>query len=213
MRDEGLDPIAAGPAKGLGSAKVRGIRFDESRIEVKLADQNAQLIPQTGLTVVRTIWSVLFKFLRLIRRRLRRPGRPTEFLDRAQSDPVRLAKSPVDSTRFRYPHLGAAEKRRYIRWIGVSKANEATRSRRLINGGLEEPAARKRIRESLNQGRFNAAATLTLGYSEQAGVRYIPSAVNELNIPQSYRYGISRGQFLESVTSGLCQAPPDGSLE
>ena len=183
MRDEGLDPIAAGPAKGLGSAKVRGIRFDESRIEVKLADQNAQLIPQTGLTVVRTIWSVLFKFLRLIRRRLRRPGRPTEFLDRAQSDPVRLAKSPVDSTRFRYPHLGAAEKRRYIRWIGVSKANKTTGSWRLINGSPEEPAARNRIRELLDQDGFDTAATFTLRNSEQAGVGYIPSALEELKVP------------------------------
>ena len=32
-----------------------------------------------------------------------------QFLDRAQSDPVSLAQSPVDGTRFRYPHLGATD--------------------------------------------------------------------------------------------------------
>jgi hypothetical protein len=52
MGDEGLDQIAAGPAEGLRAAKVRGIRFDESWIKVVLSDQQAELIPQSGLTIV-----------------------------------------------------------------------------------------------------------------------------------------------------------------
>jgi hypothetical protein len=78
MSDEGLDPIAAGPAKGLGSAKVRGIRFDESWIEVVLSDQQAELIPQSGLTVVRAISVVLLIFMRWFRRSVSeiRPSNP-----------------------------------------------------------------------------------------------------------------------------------------
>jgi hypothetical protein len=114
MSDEGLDPIAAGPAEGLGSAKARGVRFDESWIEVVLSDQQAELIPQSGLTVVRAISVVLLIFMRWFRRGFRRSGRATQFLDRAYSNAVSLAKGPVNSPRFGYAHLGTADERRYI---------------------------------------------------------------------------------------------------
>jgi hypothetical protein len=55
MRDEGFDQLAAGSAEGLRPAKVSGVRLDESRIEVMLADQQAELIPQARLTVARAV--------------------------------------------------------------------------------------------------------------------------------------------------------------
>ena|ERR1700756_307019 len=114
MSDEGLDPIAAGPAEGLRAAKVRGVRFDESWIEVVLSDQQAELIPQSGLTVVWTIWRVVRIFRYAFRTGFQRSGRATQFLDRANSNAVSFAKGPVNSPRFGYAHLGATDERRYI---------------------------------------------------------------------------------------------------
>jgi hypothetical protein len=114
MSDEGLDQFAAGPAEGLRAAKVRGVRFDESWIKVVLSDQQAELIPQSGLTIVRGISVVLLIFMRWFRRGFRRSGRATQFLDRAHSNAVSLTKGPVNGPRFGYAHLGTADERRYI---------------------------------------------------------------------------------------------------
>ncbi len=55
MGDEGFDQIAAGALEGFGAAEIGGVRFDEIRIEVVLADQKAELIAEPGLAVVRAV--------------------------------------------------------------------------------------------------------------------------------------------------------------
>ena len=51
MGDKGLDQFTAGAAEGFRAAEVCGVRFDEIRIEVVLADQEAELIAEPGLAV------------------------------------------------------------------------------------------------------------------------------------------------------------------
>ena len=52
MVDEGLDRFPAGVAQRRGAAVVSGINFYEASVEPMLADQKAETITQTGLTVL-----------------------------------------------------------------------------------------------------------------------------------------------------------------
>jgi len=55
MGDEGLDQFPAGVAENFGAAEICRVSLDEIRIEVVLADQKAELIPEPGLAVARTV--------------------------------------------------------------------------------------------------------------------------------------------------------------
>ena len=55
MGDKGLDQLPAGAAESCGAAEVGGILLHEIGIEVVLADQKAELIPEPRLAVSRTI--------------------------------------------------------------------------------------------------------------------------------------------------------------
>ena len=57
MRDEGFDQFAAGSTEGLRAAKICSVCLDEGRIEVVLADEKAELIPQSRLTIARPFGS------------------------------------------------------------------------------------------------------------------------------------------------------------
>ena len=50
--NKGLDEVPAGSAQRFRAAKVCGVCLDKSRIEVVLADQKAQFVPQPGMTIV-----------------------------------------------------------------------------------------------------------------------------------------------------------------
>jgi len=58
MGDKGLDQFAASTAEGFGTTEVRSVGFNEIWIEVVLADQEAELIPEAGLPVAGTIGGV-----------------------------------------------------------------------------------------------------------------------------------------------------------
>jgi hypothetical protein len=49
---EGLDQISTGFPKSLGTAELRGVRLNQCGIEVVLPDQEAEVVPQPGLTAV-----------------------------------------------------------------------------------------------------------------------------------------------------------------
>ena len=55
MGDEGFDQVSAGFFEGFGAAEVSGVGLHESGIEVVLADQKAELVAQTRLTVAAAV--------------------------------------------------------------------------------------------------------------------------------------------------------------
>ena len=55
MGDEGFDQITTGFLESFGAAEVGGVGLHECGVEVELPDQKTELIPQSGLTVTRTI--------------------------------------------------------------------------------------------------------------------------------------------------------------
>ena len=58
MRDEGFDQIAARVLDRFGSAEMCGISLNESRIEIVLADQQAELIPEPAGTTIRSVRAI-----------------------------------------------------------------------------------------------------------------------------------------------------------
>ena len=55
MGDEGLDQFTTGAAEGFRAAEVRRVGLHEIRVEVVLADQQAELIAEPGLAIARTV--------------------------------------------------------------------------------------------------------------------------------------------------------------
>ena len=74
--DEGFDRFAAGVSKDWRSAIVGGIGLHEGRIELVLADQQAEAIAKARLTVVVAIGSVRRRRTMMGSVRIRRPRRP-----------------------------------------------------------------------------------------------------------------------------------------
>jgi len=55
---------------------------------------------------------------------MRRLGKGSDFLDRADADTVRLAEGTIDGTSFGHPHFGAADQWGDIGGVGVAVADE-----------------------------------------------------------------------------------------
>ena len=125
MRDKRLDQLSAGFLQGWRAAEVSRIRLNQCRIEVVLADENAQPVQQFGLPVARTILVRRPYGLLFIGRRAGRSGKPAQLLDRAQADSVGLAQGSVDGPGFCHAHLSAADQGRCISRVGVTIADEA----------------------------------------------------------------------------------------
>jgi len=58
VRDKGFDQIATRVFDGLGSAEMCGISLNESRIEVVLADQQAELVSEPTGAAIGTIRAI-----------------------------------------------------------------------------------------------------------------------------------------------------------
>ena len=58
MGDEGFDQISTGFFESFGAAEIRCVGLHECGVEVELPDQKAELVPQSGLAVTRTISTV-----------------------------------------------------------------------------------------------------------------------------------------------------------
>jgi hypothetical protein len=55
MGDKGLDQVPAGFTEFLGAAEFSGIALDHRGIELMLADQEAESVPEAWVAVVRTV--------------------------------------------------------------------------------------------------------------------------------------------------------------
>ena len=124
LGDEGFNQISAGFFECLGPAEVRGISLHESGIKVVLTDQEAELVAQSGLAIVRGRSRREIRSIEAGTDDFGGFGKRTQLFDRAEADSVRLAQSAIDGTRLRYTHLGAADQRRDIRGIGVTVPNK-----------------------------------------------------------------------------------------
>jgi hypothetical protein len=51
VRNKGLHQVAIRFFQGWRAAEIGGVGFNESGIEIVLADQQTELIPQTGLAI------------------------------------------------------------------------------------------------------------------------------------------------------------------
>src|SRR5271169_552096 len=55
MGDEGFDQIPTGFFESFGAAEVRGVGLHKCGVEIKLPNQKAKLVPESGLAVTGTI--------------------------------------------------------------------------------------------------------------------------------------------------------------
>src|SRR6266478_1531271 len=89
VRNKGLDQISIRFFQGWRAAEISGICLDEGGIEIVLADQQTQLIPQAGLAIVGSVGRV-FRRRFAIHPRIRVTRRRSQLLDRAEADAVSL---------------------------------------------------------------------------------------------------------------------------
>src|SRR5208282_562981 len=109
MSDEGLDQVPAGFADFLGSAEISGVSLDQGRIELVLADQQAESITQPRLAIAGTVPIRMTGIDSLIPGWFwRRRGKP-EFFNRTEPDSVRFAQSAIDGSSLGNAHLGSAD--------------------------------------------------------------------------------------------------------
>jgi hypothetical protein len=91
-----------------------------------LADQEAEAIPQSGLTIVRAIGDVRVFLLATSLRRIWRSGEPSQLFNGAKPDTVRLPQSAVDSSSFGNTHLGSPDQGGNVGGISIPIADETS---------------------------------------------------------------------------------------
>src|ERR1700738_3920237 len=84
MGDKGLDQVPTGSFESFRTAEIRGVRLNEGRIEVVLADQEAQSVPHPRLTIVRAIFGIRLCSLLMIPRRTGGTGKRSQLFNRAE---------------------------------------------------------------------------------------------------------------------------------
>jgi hypothetical protein len=133
--------IPAGITKCGGAAVVGSVGLHEASIEVVLANEQAEAVPETRLAIaiVVAVISVRGRFGLLRRDRRVRSRSAAKFLDRAKADAVGLAKGAIDGASFGDAHFGAVDQGRDVGGIGVSVAYEAARARGFVDGCSEHP--------------------------------------------------------------------------
>src|SRR5467141_3822816 len=147
VRNKGLHQISICFFQGWCAAEIGGVSLDEGGIEIVLPDQQTELIPQTRLSMARTVAGVIRRGS-MIRRGATIGGERPEFLDRAEANAVRLSKGAVDRPRFGDAHLSAVNHEGNIGWISVAVANEPLRTGRLVDRCFEYPATGSDIRKA-----------------------------------------------------------------
>jgi hypothetical protein len=104
-------------------AKVGGVAFNLSGIEVMLANQQVKPVAQARLTVAGIVLVPVRAVLgggKCDRSGEGRLGMTANLIDRAEANAIRLAERAVDGSGFGDTHLGAAHKCRDIGWIGIA---------------------------------------------------------------------------------------------
>src|SRR6185369_13551359 len=121
LSDEGFNLSPRSVFEGFDAAEIDGVSLYEIRVELMLADHLAKVVTDRAPIRPRATRRPGHEFRRLIRR-LNGLCSRAEFLDRAQTDAVRLAKSSVDRASFRNSQLRTAEHGRNIGGIGITVA-------------------------------------------------------------------------------------------
>jgi hypothetical protein len=124
-------------------------------------------------------------------RRWRRRREGSELFDRTQADTISLAESAIDGAGFGHAHLGPADKRRDVRRISVTEADESARPRRLVDSRLEDPASGSRIREVFFDCRLDTSTAVAVSHAQQTGMRCVPATIEELQMAGLYGQAIS----------------------
>ena len=107
--DKGFDLISAGISQGGGTAAVSCVGLHEARVELVLADQQAEAVAEARLAVVVAITSVRGDFGLISQFGCLGSGRPAELLDRTEPDALGLTEGAVDGAGFSDAHLGAMD--------------------------------------------------------------------------------------------------------
>jgi hypothetical protein len=142
MSDERLDLLPAGLAYVICAAKLSGIPLHLRRVEMVLADKEAQLVAEPGRAIGR-----LRRKFPYIRFRLTAGWKRSDLFHRADPDSIRLAQRAIDSTRFSNTHLGATDSGGNVGWVSVAIPNKAAACRRCQQCGPKYPATRCRFAE------------------------------------------------------------------
>src|SRR5215469_3794957 len=107
MRNKGFNQFSACFSKDRCATEVRRVRFDLRRIEVVLADQEAQPVSQLGLPVIRAIRVEWFCGLSLFLCGTGRTSKPSQLFDRAESNSISLAESAINRASLGHAHFCA----------------------------------------------------------------------------------------------------------
>ena len=181
MGDEGLDQFTAGATESFGTAEVCGIGLHEIRIEVVLADQKAELIPQAEAGRCPSRWR---SEIRLndegVAEGLGELENAPKLLNRAEADPVGLAQGAIDRPCLSDAHLSSVDQGRDIGRIRVAVADESLGGNAFEDSGLENPTSGNDVRKTLLQRRLDSTATSPESQLQETGMRYVPSTIQEL---------------------------------
>ncbi len=113
--NEGFDLLSGGIVKVRSTAIIGGIRFYESGIELMLADQKAETIAESRMTVLMAVAICCRRELPLrlgwaaVCLRL-----PAKLFDRAETDAISFPECSIDGAGLGDSHLGAANEGRDI---------------------------------------------------------------------------------------------------
>src|SRR5713226_4244289 len=110
-----------------------------------------------------------------------------QLLDRAEADPVCLSQGSVDRPRFGNAHLSPVDHEGHIGGISVTVTDETFRTGGLVDGCLEDPATSNWVAEVAHLLDPNAVTATACCQAQKASVGHIPTAVDELNVPESHR--------------------------
>jgi hypothetical protein len=182
--DEGFDQVPFGLLQDRGSAVISRIGLDEIGVELVLADEQAETVAKTMLSVVVTVISGRDRIVLFGSDGICRARGPTELLDRTEADAIGLAEGAVDGTSFGHAHLSATDQGRNVRGIGIAIANEAARARGLVGSRFENPVARTWITELAHRAHLNASTSIPPSQAHKATVRDIPSTIEKLQVSE-----------------------------
>ena len=158
MRHEVFNLFTSRIAKGFDPTEIGCIGFHQVGIELMLANQLAKTVANFGTPVV-SIGSLrrqLFRF-----GSLRWLGERTDFLNRADSNAVRLPQGSVDGTGFCDSHFRSVDKKRDIGRISIAITDKASTILALVDSGLERPPLRGRIAKIGRGPNMNSGTTAT----------------------------------------------------
>src|ERR1700722_15105477 len=139
LSDERFDQVTARIFKSRGAAEIRGVRLNERWIEIVLANQQAQLVTQSRLSVARAVCSRMTIRLRPGRERHLRSGERPGLFDTTKAYSVSLPKGTVARANPGNPHFGTGKEGRCFRGIGITVPDEPLRAAALENCRAEDP--------------------------------------------------------------------------